>query len=87
MRTLDSKTLKALIDAGAIKRIRIIGDGSLFRIEADTQSGPVIVNTLAGKLKTWSTLDAAAKWIHSLGIGTLQVDLGRWQPGQRRMNL
>ena len=84
---MDSKTLKALIDAGAIRRVRVIGDGSLFRIEADTQSGPVIIYTLAGKLKTWSTLDAAAKWIHSMGIGSLQVDLGRWQPKQKTMKL
>ena len=84
---MDGKTLQALIEAGAIRKVRIIGDGSHFRIEADTQTGPVIVNTLAGKLKTWSTLDAAAKWIHSLGICTLQVELGKWQPGQRVMNL
>ncbi len=84
---MDGKTLKALIDAGAIRRVRIIGDGCLFRIEADTQTGPVVINTHAGKLKTWRTLDATAKWIHSLGIGTLQVELGKWQPGQRGMNL
>lgn len=57
---MDGKTLKALIEAGAIRRVRIIGEGSVFRVEADTQTGPIIVNTLAGKLKTWSTLDAAA---------------------------
>ena len=84
---MDGKTLKALIEAGAIRRVRVIGDGSVFRVEADTQTGPVIINTLAGKLKTWTTLDAAARWIHSLGIGTLQVELGRWQPGQRGLKL
>ena len=84
---MDGKTLKALIEAGAIRRVRVIGDGSIFRVEADTQTGPIIINTLAGKLKTWSTLDAAARWIHSLGIGTLQVELARWQPGQRGLNL
>ena len=84
---MDGKTLKALIEAGAIRRVRIIGEGSVFRVEAETQTGPIIVNTLAGKLKTWSTLDAAAKWIRSLGIGTLQVELEKWQPEQRRMKL
>jgi len=87
MSNIDGKTLKALIEAGAIRRVRIIGEGSIFRVEADTQSDPIIVNTLAGKLKTWSTLDAAAKWIHSLGIGSLQVDLEKWQPEQRGMKL
>lgn len=77
---MDGKTLKALIEAGAIRKIHIIGEGSLFRVEVETQTGPIIVNTLAGKLKTWSTLDAAAKWIRSLGIGRLQVELEKWQP-------
>ena len=84
---MDGKTLKALVDAGAIKRVRIIGDGSYFRVEADTQTGPVIANTLKGKLKTWSTLDAAAKWVHELGIGTLQLEIGKWQPGQKGLKL
>ncbi|MBF8270326.1 MAG: hypothetical protein HW386_2035 [Gammaproteobacteria bacterium] len=30
---------------------------------------------------------AAAKWIHALGIGTLQLELGRWQPGQKGLEL
>jgi hypothetical protein len=36
---MDEKTLKALVDAGALKRIRIIADGSLFHVEADTPNG------------------------------------------------
>jgi len=84
---MDVKSLKALIDAGAIKKIRVIGDGSHFYMEIMTQGGTSIVNTLKGKLKTWATLDAAAKWIHSMGIGTLHVELEKWQPGQRRLGL
>ncbi len=84
---MDVKILRALIEAGAIKRVRIIGEGSFFRIEVDTQSGPVTINTLKGKLKSWGSLDAAARWIHSLGIGVCQVELSRWQPEQRGMKL
>jgi len=57
------------------------------RVEADTQAGIIIIHTSTGKLKQWRTLDAAAKWVHSFGIGTLQVDLERWQPRQRDMQL
>ena len=84
---MDGKTLKALVDAGAIKRVRIIGNGSLFHVEAVTQTGPVIANTLTGMLKTWSSLDAAAKWVHELGIGTLQLEIGKWHPGQKGLKL
>ena len=84
---MDVKILRALIDVGAVKRVRIIGEGSFFHIEVDTQSGASSINTLKGKLKSWGSLDGAAKWIHSLGIGKCQVDLSRWQPGQKGMKL
>ena len=84
---MDVKILRALIDAGAVKRVRIIGEGSYFHIEVYTQNGASPINTLKGKLKSWGSLDGAAKWIHSLGIGKCQVDLSRWQPGQKGLKL
>jgi len=79
---VDVKTLKALVDAGAVKRIRIIGNGALFHVEADTPNGAFSAMTLRGTPKTWRSLDAAAKWVRSLGMGTVQVDLAKWQPDQ-----
>ena len=84
---MDEKTLRALVDAGALKRIRIIGDGALFYVEADMLNGAVPALTLKGTPKTWRSLDAAAKWVRSLGMGTAQVELARWQPGQGRLGL
>ena len=84
---MNSKILKALIEAGAIRRVHLIAEGSLIRAEVETQAGTSAVDTLDGKLKTWSTLDAAARWIHSLGIGVMQLELSRWQPGQKGMKL
>lgn len=85
--TVNEKTLKALVDAGAIKRIRIIGDGALFHVEADTPNGAVAALTLKGTPKTWRSLDAAARWVRSLGMGSAQVDMARWQPGQGGLTL
>lgn len=84
---MDRKTLKALIDAGAIRRARLIGEGPQFRLEVDTQQGPQIVYSTTGKLRTWATLDAAAKWIHSLGVGSAHIELSNWQPDQRILKL
>ena len=84
---MNEKTLKALVHAGAIKRIRIIGDGALFHVEADTPNGALAALTLKGTPKTWRSLDAAAKWVRGLGMGSAQVDLARWQPGQARLRL
>ena len=79
---MNEKTLKALVSAGAVKRVRIIGDGALFHVEADTPNGAVAALTQKGMPKTWRSLDAAARWVRSLGMGSAQVDMARWQPGQ-----
>lgn len=84
---MDEKTLRTLVDVGALKRIRIIGDGALFHVEADTPKGPVPALTLKGTPKTWRSLDAAAKWVRTLGLGSAQIDLAKWQPDQRRLKL
>ena len=84
---MNEKTLRALVDVGALKRIRIIADGALFHVEADTPNGPVPALTLKGSPKTWRSLDAAAKWVRTLGLGTAQVDLAKWQPSQRGLKL
>lgn len=84
---MNEKTLRALVDAGAVKRIRIIGDGAFFHVEVDTPNGALAVLTLRGTPKTWRSLDAAARWVRSLGMGSAQVDLARWQPGQVGLRL
>ena len=84
---MDINIFRALINAGAIKRVNIIAEGDYFRIEAVTQTGINSVNTLNGKLKTWASLDATAKWLHGLGIGNCQIDMSRWQPEQRGLKL
>ena len=84
---MDEKTFRALVDAGAVRRVRIIADGSRFHVEADTASGTLIAATGKGKPRTWSTLDASARWVRALGIGSAQLDVSRWQPGQRRLAL
>lgn len=84
---MDEKTLKALIDAGAIQKINIIAEGSTIYVEADSGKRVVSAKTVKGKLKTWSTLDAAARWVRSLGMGRAQLDIAKWQPGQKRMKI
>ncbi|MCJ0824862.1 hypothetical protein MQC88_02630 [Luteimonas sp. 50] len=84
---MNEKTLRALVEAGAIRRVRIIADGCRFHMEADTANATVIAQTGKGTPKTWGTLDAAARWMRALGIGSAQLDVSRWSPGQRRLAL
>ena len=80
---MDERMLRALVAAGAVKKISIIASGARFHVEARTLPGAVTAETLKGKVKTWVSLDAAARWVRGLGIGAAQVHLTHWQPGQR----
>jgi len=84
---MNEKTLRALVEAGAVRRIRIVADGARFHVEVDTPTATVIATTTKGAAKTWGSLDASAKWVRALGIGTAQLDISRWQPDQRALAL
>ena len=84
---MDERLLKAMVAAGAIKNIHIIASGARYHVEAKTPNGPITAETRKGKVRTWVTLDAAARWVRGLGIGAAQVNLTHWQPGQRELSV
>jgi hypothetical protein len=87
MNKMDEKALRLLVENGAIKRISIIAEGGRLRVEAVTPTGTHIATTLKGKMRTWSSIDSAAKFVHSLGMGTTWLDMQNWQPGQKAIRL
>lgn len=84
---MNEKTLRALVAAGAVKRVRIIAAGARFHVEADTATVTVVAATTKGAPKTWGSLDASARWVRGLGIGIAQLDVSRWSPDQRGLSL
>ena len=84
---MNEKTLRALVAAGAVKRLRIIADGARFHVEADTATVTLVASTSKGAPKTWGSIDASAKWVRALGIGTVQLDVSRWLPDQRGLRI
>ena len=84
---MNEKILRALVEAGAVKKIKITAEGSMIYVEAYTGSEVTTAKTIKGKLKTWSTIDSAAKWVRSLGIGQMQLDMAKWQPEQKKFML
>lgn len=84
---MNEKTLRALVEAGAVKRVRIVADGARFHVEAVTATATVVALTTKGAVKTWGTLDASAKWVRALGIGSAHLDVSRWQPEQRPLGI
>jgi hypothetical protein len=84
---MNEKILRALVEAGSVKKIKITAEGSTIFVEAYTGSKVTTAKTIKGKLKTWSTIDSAAKWVRSLGIGQMQLDMAKWQPEQKKFML
>ena len=82
---MNEKMLKTMIDAAAVKRARIIANGGRFHVEVDAPGRSFTVETGAGRLRTWSSIDSAAKWLRGLGIGQVALDLTHWQPGQKSL--
>ena len=80
---MNERTLRALVEAGAVIRTRIVANGERFYVEAETRNGVVVVSTLRGGPKVWARLDSAAKWVRGVGLGTVGLDLTHWQPRQR----
>jgi hypothetical protein len=84
---MDERMLKAMVAAGAIRNIKIIANGARFHIEVRTPNGQMTAETRKGKVRTWVTLDAAARWVRALGLGGAHVNLTHWQPGQRELSV
>ena len=84
---MERRTIKALIDAGAVKQLELIANGGDFYLEVKTTAGKEIVTGPSGSIKTWRTIDSAAKWLHLLGIGKILLKIDKWQPGQKTISL
>ena len=84
---MNERTIRALVEAGAIKTVLVIADGAVVHIDVVTQAGATAATTNKGGIKTWVTLDSAAKWIKGLGVGRAQLEISRWLPGQKGMSL
>jgi hypothetical protein len=84
---VNEKTIRALVEAGAVKKILLIADGATVHVDIVTQAGATTATTNKGGIKTWMTIDSAAKWIKRLGIGHAKLEISRWLPGQKGMSL
>lgn len=84
---MDERTLRALIAAGGVRKVQVIGLGGRFHVEATTHTGQLTISTAKGLVKTWVTLDATARWLRTQGLGSATLSLERWQPGQKTLAL
>ena len=82
---MNEKMLKTMVDAAAVKRARIIANGSRFHVEVDAPGKSFTVETGKGSVRTWTSIGSAAKWLRGIGIGHIALDLAHWSPGQKSL--
>jgi len=83
---MNEKTIRALVEAGAVKKVLMIADGAAIHVDIITANAVITATTSKGSIKTWATIDATAKWVKALGIGKVQLEISRWLPGQRGLS-
>lgn len=84
---MNETTMKALLDAGVIKRVTIVAQGAQFHVEIKTTNGSHPIQTLKGSLKSWKSIDSVVRWLKKLGIGHAVLKFSAWQPGQKHLDL
>lgn len=82
---MDEKTVKALIEAGAVKKVRLVANGATLHADFMTQNGAVTATTNKGAIKTWASIDSSARWLKKIGIGRIELEIGQWLPNQVRI--
>jgi len=84
---MNEKMLRTLVDAAAVKRARLIAHGSRFHVEVDAPGRSFTIETAKGAVRTWTSIDSAAKWLRGVGIGQVVLELAHWSPGQKALML
>lgn len=84
---MNEKTIRALVEAGAVKKVHIIASGAAINVDIVTQNDVITATTLKGAIKVWSTIDASARWVKNLGIGRVQLVMDKWLPEQKGLKL
>ena len=87
MKPVNETTIRALVEAGAVRKVLLIADGAAVHVDIVTKAGATTATTHKGAVKTWATIDSSAKWVKGLGIGEVQLMISRWMPGQKGMAL
>lgn len=79
---MNERELKLLLEAGALKSIQVIAQGSLFHVEAKTTAGSKVVMTGRGEVRQWRSIDSCAKWLRKAGFGRFELVMDHWSAGQ-----
>ena len=84
---VNEKMIRALVEAGAVRKVLLIANGATIHVDIVTQNGPITATTTKGSIKTWASIDSSAKWVKALGVGQAQLNITHWLPNQKGLNV
>jgi hypothetical protein len=83
IKKLTIEKLRLLASAGAVRELRLVGQGGGFILMVATRDDEGPLTTALGDERVFSKIDTVARLVHELGIGCMTLDLAKWQPGQK----
>ena len=74
--SVNEKTIRALVEAGAVKNVLLIADGSTVHVDIVTQAGSITATTTKGQIKTWATIrsETPANGLKQIPKGTTNIE-------------
>ena len=62
----------------------LVAEGSkIHALVTNINKSTSVIHTNKGSIKTWASLDSAAKWLRQMGLGSFSVEVTKWTPNQK----
>jgi hypothetical protein len=82
---ISERTLREMASSGAISRVRFIGQGDSFSLVISCGMRDKALRAKRGHVREFKSLDSAARYVRSLGLSELEVNVSAWDPSQRTL--
>jgi hypothetical protein len=79
---ISAKTLKELADAGAVRRVTLVGTRGGWALMARYGTAERTLQARRGHVRIFRTLDSAARAVRDLGLDRAEVDMAGYEPGE-----
>lgn len=76
--------LRELVEAGAIERARLVGEGRGFALSVHYGTTERVLQAKRGHVRQFKNLERAAGFLRALGFSRVEVELSAWKPRPQR---
>lgn len=88
MDTVDTRTLRELVRAGSVRRVRAMADGNGYKLALRCGDADRMLEAAKGHIRRFRALDSVASYLAGIGVVSFEVDVrerhSRKRPSGRR---